>query len=139
MTDFPFHDFIAVTNGARSGRSCQGPSRLRRHPAGDLSLILRRSVEWLTKADLPDRIGDAGPLLLCARCLLERLVRHEIAVAVGAFAPDSMALQQLNAAYQNPAAHRANQSKGNRRAWPLLQESPLSSLSINQACPGPPV
>ncbi|MBP7592381.1 MAG: hypothetical protein KBA85_12295 [Chloroflexi bacterium] len=132
VTDFPFHDFIAVTNGARSTAVlAKGLHAYSATPSGDLSLILRRSVEWLTKADLPDRIGDAGPFFYVPDARCERLVRHEIAVAVGAFAPDSMALQQLNAAYQNPPLIARKQSKGNRRAWPLLQESlPLSSLSI---------
>lgn len=132
VTDFPFHDFIAVTNGERSTAVlAKGLHAYAATSSGDLSLIVRRSVEWLTKADLPDRIGDAGPFFYVPDARCERPVRHEVAVAVGAFAPDSMALQQLNAAYQTPPLIARKQSAGNRRAWPLLQESlPLSSLSV---------
>lgn len=132
VTTFPFHDFVAIA----SEDSCtavlaKGIHAYTADNAGTLSLTLRRAVEWLTKSGLGDREGDAGPFFYVPDGRCERTVQHEIAVAVGEFAPDSMTLQQLNAAFQNPPLIVHSQGTGSQTEWSLLQEDvPLSSLTL---------
>lgn len=148
VSTFPFHDFVAVTL-ASEGNAGAGPTvavlarGLHSYTAGDgaVTLLLQRAVQWLTRAELGNRVGDAGPFFYVPDARCERTVRHEVAVAVGPFAPDSMALQRLNAAFQNPAlivtvqrndAHVVP-GKGGSRSWGLLQEDvPLGSLHMRQ-------
>ena len=130
VSTFPFHDFVALSdeNGSVAVLS-QGTHAYAADEQGTLKLALRRSVEWLTKAGLKDRIGDAGPFFYVPDARCERSVRHEVAIAFGDFAGDSMAMQQLNAAYQNPPLIVKNRGDGERTSWQLLHEDlPLSSL-----------
>ncbi len=131
VSTFPFHDFVALSdeNGSVAVLS-KGTRAYAADEQGTLKLALRRSVEWLTKAGLKDRIGDAGPFFYVPDARCERSVRHEVAVAFGDFAGDSMDMQQLNAAYQNPPLIVKNKGNGERTSWQLLhEEMPLSSLA----------
>ena len=133
VTSFPFHDFVALSGDSScTAVLAKGLHAYTASEIGTLSLTLRRSVEWLTKADLRDRIGDAGPFFYVPDGRCERIVCHEVAVTVGDFAPDSLTLQRLNAAYQNPPLVVHNQNAGSQTTWHFLQESlPLSSLTIH--------
>ena len=98
---------------------------------GTVSLLLQRAVEWLTRADLRDRVGDAGPFFYVPDARGERTVRHEVAVACVPCAGDAMALQQLNAAYQAPPLVVRAEGSGSETSWRLLQENaPLSCLQV---------
>jgi hypothetical protein len=98
---------------------------------GTLRLPLRRSVEWLTRSNLADRVGDAGPFFYVPDARCERQVSHEIAVMVGDFGPDSAELLRLNAAFQNPPLLVRKQGRGSVTSWPFLKEAlPLSSLYL---------
>ena len=132
VTTFPFHDFVTVTDTKKTTAVlAKGIHSYRATPSGDIMLTLRRSVEWLTAANLENRIGDAGPFFYVPDARCERQVTHEIAVAVGDYAPDSLALQQLNAAYQNPPLIVSKTGEGTETEWSLLQENlPLSSLAV---------
>ena len=132
VTTFPLHEFVALAAEDRcTAVLAKGIHAYTATESGTVSLTLRRAVEWLTKAGLRDREGDAGPFFYVPDGRCERIVRHEIAVAVGSFEPDSMTLQQLNATYQNPPLIVGNQGTGSQTHWPLLSESlPLSCLTI---------
>ncbi len=134
VTDFPFHDFVALSSDRKPSVAVfsKGLRSYRADDEGAIMLTLRRAVEWVTKADLPDRIGDAGPFFYVPDARCERRVRHEIGLVAGQFEPQSMTLQQLNAAFQNPPLIVHANAKGERQAWQLLQEDlPLSSLSLS--------
>ena len=133
VTTFPFHDFVTISSeGKTTAVLAKGIHSYRVDTSGDIMLTLRRSVEWLTKANLKDRVGDAGPFFYVPDARCERHVTHEIAVAVGDYAPDSLALPQINAAYQNPPLLVSKKGVGTQTQWSLLQENlPLSSLSFH--------
>ncbi|WP_420632238.1 hypothetical protein [Candidatus Leptofilum sp.] len=132
VKDFPFHDFVAIGDE----QSCtavlaKGINAYTSTEDGTIALTLRRSVEWLTKADLRDREGDAGPFFYVPDGRCERTVYHEIAVAVGTFAPESMTLQKLNASFQNPPLIVQGEGNGSQTTWSLLAETlPMSALTV---------
>lgn len=130
---FPFHDLVAISD--RHGSSVVFARGLHAYQAekGTLSLTLRRSVEWLTRADLEWRVGDAGPFFYVPDARCERKVRHELAFAVLPYPATSMALQALNATFQNPPLVVRSGGCGARRHWEFLQENlPLSSLQVQE-------
>ena len=75
-----FHDFVAVRSGA-SGISV-GADGLREYSVlsdgSAIALTLFRSVGWLSRGDLPERRGDAGPRIETpsAQCLGEMTFRY---------------------------------------------------------------
>ncbi|MCA9949534.1 MAG: hypothetical protein KDE48_07815 [Anaerolineales bacterium] len=134
---FPFHDFVAVADGKTAvAVLAKGLRGYRATANGDIVLPLRRAVEWLTAANLENRVGDAGPFFYVPDARCERVVRHEVAVAFGLDTVDSVVFQALNAAYQNPPLLVANRAEGSRKSWQLttyrlLQEDvPLSGLHV---------
>ena len=132
VTDFPFHDFVAVGHeGGCTAVLAKGIHSYTANESGTIALTLRRSVEWLTKAGLRDREGDAGPFFYVPDGRCERTIHHQIAVAIGNFAPDSMTLQQINANYQNPPLIVHGDGGGSQTEWSLLAETvPLSALTV---------
>lgn len=132
VNTFPFHDMVSVTNGVETTAVfAKGVHAYRSEETGTLSLTLRRTAEWLTAANLQNRVGDAGPFFYVPDGRCERTVRHEVAAAVGQFPPEGMALQQLNAAYQNPPLVVRKAGAGTQMAWPVVQEDlPLSALFV---------
>ena len=129
---FPFQDFVAVSDGATSAVVlAKGLRSYQADDNGTIALTLRRAVEWLTAANLEHRVGDAGPFFYVPDARCERTVRHEIGVVLGAPSPDDMALQQLNAAFQNPPLIVESQGQGRQTEWAWRQENlPLSSLAL---------
>ncbi len=127
---FPFHDFVNMTGEAEVAMVlAKGVYAYQAQDNGQVAVTLRRSVEWLTKADLEYRVGDAGPFFYVPDARCERLVRHELAVAIGNF--DSQSQQQLNATFQNPPQIVEVHTTGEQTEWCVFQEnSPLSSLQI---------
>jgi alpha-mannosidase len=129
---FPFHDFVAVTDGRRTAAIlARGLRAYAADVQGVIRLPLRRAVEWLTRADLHNRIGDAGPFFYVPGARCERSERHELAVVCGEFAPESAQMQAINAAFQNPPLLVEVGGHGAQRSWPVLRaEAPLSSLHL---------
>jgi alpha-mannosidase len=129
---FPFHDFVAVTDGRRTAAIlARGLRAYAADVQGVIRLPLRRAVEWLTRADLRNRIGDAGPFFYVPGARCERSERHELAVVCGEFAPESAQMQAINAAFQNPPLLVEVGGHGAQRSWPVLRaEAPLSSLHV---------
>ncbi|MDT8306046.1 MAG: hypothetical protein RRC07_08930 [Anaerolineae bacterium] len=132
VTTFPFHDFVAVSDGdATAAVFARGLHAYRADGAGTVTLHLRRAVEWLTKTDLADREGDAGPAFYVPDARCERQVLHELAFAAGTFGPASTRLLALNATFQQPPLLVRKEGAGARRSWQLYRESlPQSSLRV---------
>jgi hypothetical protein len=133
VNTFPFHDFVAVGEGASAAAIfARGLHAYQADENGRVAVTLRRSVEWLTKPDLQHRAGDAGPLFYVPDARCERKVRHELAAAVGEFAADKLALHRLNAGYQcEPLIVKTDNTAGAQTVWQFLQEDlPMSSLHI---------
>ena len=137
VRSFPFHDFVAIegegetASGKTAAVFAKGINSYRAYEDGRLAITLRRSMEWVTKGNLANRIGDAGPFFYVPDAHCERLVRHELAFTAGDFAADSMELQRLNASYQNPPLIVQWDGEGTETNWPVLQaDMPLSSLQI---------
>ncbi len=132
VSTFPFHDFVALSDGSETlAVMAKGVHSYTADEQGNVRLMLRRAVEWLTRADLAHRVGDAGPFFYVPDARCERMVRHEVAVGFGSFDGDSMEMQRLNAAYQHPPLVVQTNGPGERTSWRLLAENaPLSSLQM---------
>ncbi len=132
VSTFSYHDFVAVSNAETTvAILAKGIHAYAAFADGTVTLTLRRAVEWLTKADLQYRVGDAGPFFYVPDGRCERTVRHELAIAMGQFPADSMTLQRLNVAFQNPPLIVQGKGNGSQTRWQLIQENiPLSSLQI---------
>jgi alpha-mannosidase len=132
VSAFPLQDYVAL--GDESATVAVFAKGIRSYAADDsgaISLLLQRSVEWLTRADLRKRVGDAGPFFYVPDARGERIVRHEVGVACVRDAGDSMALQRLNATFQLPPLLVRTAGSGGATSWRLLQEdAPLSSLQV---------
>jgi hypothetical protein len=132
VSAFPLQDYVAL--GDESATVAVFAKGIRSYVAdasGAISLLLQRSVEWLTRADLRDRVGDAGPFFYVPDARGERTVRHEVGVACVRDAGDSMAVQRLNAAFQLPPLLVRTAGSGSATSWRLLQEdAPLSSVQV---------
>ena len=133
VTNFPFHDFVALSDAATTvAVFAQGVRAYAADEAGAINLLLQRAVEWLTRADLRDRVGDAGPFFYVPDARGERRVRHEIGVACLPGAGDGMAVQRLNAAFQTPPLIVAAAGGGSTSTWQVFREdAPLSSLQVS--------
>ena len=101
ITEFPFHDYVAQSDGARTRAVLARGLRSYRSAAdGTLTVTLRRSVEWLARTDLELRSGDAGPAMYVPGARAERTVGHELAFAVVDGPLSDLAA--LSAAFHNP-------------------------------------
>lgn len=134
VESFPFHDFISI-GSAQSTVSvlAKGLRAYRVEAPGRVLLGLRRSVEWLTKANLRDRVGDAGPFFYVPDARCERGESHEVAVAFGpAGWIDTTSFQSLVAAYKTPPILVQTSGGGSETGWTWLKENvPLSGLYID--------
>ena len=83
VTEFPFHDFVALTDGTETRAVlAEGLRSYRSTSDGVISVALRRSVEWLALTGLQLRSGDAGPAMYVPGARCERMVEHRIGFAV---------------------------------------------------------
>ena len=132
VSTFPFHDLVAISDENSSAVvMAQGIRSYRADADGNISLTLRRSVEWLTAPDLQYRSGDAGPFMYVPDARCERMVKHEIAVLFSKASIDEMTIHSWNAGFQNPPLIVTAEGAGNQTEWQFLREDlPLSSLSI---------
>lgn len=130
---FPFHDFVAISDGVSTAAVlAKGLRAYRADDDGTISLTLRRAVEWLTRARLKYRVGDAGPFFYVPDARCERAVCHDIAVFFGPGGADGPALRRYNAGFQNPPLLVEARGDGQQTEWQFLQEElPLSSLYLH--------
>jgi hypothetical protein len=129
---FPFQDFLAFSSGERTAAIfARGLRAYTIDGPGKLRLPLRRSVEWLTRSNLQDRVGDAGPFFYVPDARCERSECHELGFALGNFSPDSIELVALNEAFHNPPLIVKAEGRGQQSAWQFWQENlPLSSIRV---------
>ncbi len=134
VTTFPFHDFVALAGAdGVTAVLARGLRAYAADPAGAIALPLRRAVEWLTRADLQNRVGDAGPFFYVPDARCERIVHHELAVVLGGPAVDSTDFLALNAAFQNPPLLVRKRGEGRRDSRVFLRVgAPLSSLQVHR-------
>lgn len=138
VRDFPFQDVVRYSAAGQDGFAilAQGIHSYCVDEVGTLRLTLRRSVEWLTKGALRDRAGDAGPFFYVPDARCERRVRHEVGVVPGNGALDEMALQAVNATFQNPPLLARVRGDGKQQTWQFLCEPLLlSSLRLQNGAP----
>jgi alpha-mannosidase len=131
---FPFQEFVATTDGTTTAAVlARGLHSYQADDQGTIAVTLRRSVEQLTRPNLNDRVGDAGPFFYVPDARCERTVKHELAVMISDVAVDDVAFHQINAGFQNPPLVVQVQGDGQQSQWQLLQEGlPLSSLRLHQ-------
>jgi alpha-mannosidase len=131
---FPFHDYVAVSDGSRTAAVlAKGVHAYEAEENGRISIILRRSIQWLTKSNLQHRIGDAGPFFYVPDARCERVIKHELAVMFLKSTVEEPAFQALNAGFQNPSIVAEARGAGRRRSWRLFNEYlPLSSMRIDK-------
>jgi alpha-mannosidase len=129
---FPFQEMLALAEGdVTAAILARGLHAYAADDQGTVRLVLSRAVEWLTKGNLEQRVGDAGPFLYVPDARGERVVEHVVGLAVGPFAPASLELQALNAAFQNPPMVVRAQGTGTHTTWAVLGEVvPVSSLTV---------
>ena len=129
---FPFQDFVGVTDGISSAIIfARGIRAYQSGENGEILLPLRRSVEWLTKSDLKNRVGDAGPFMYVPGARCERSVRHEIGVAMVGVDMNDLEVQRLNAAFSNPPIIVDSNGRNREESWQLLREDiPFSTMQI---------
>ncbi len=132
VRSFPFHDFVAIDDGTQTAAIfAKGIYAYRAFEDGKIAVTLRRSSEWLTRPNLKNRIGDAGPFFYVPDARCERTVKHELAFVTGNFSADSIELQRLNAAFQNPPLIVEWNGTGTETEWQFLQSDvPISSLRL---------
>jgi alpha-mannosidase len=132
VNTFPFQGFVAQQDGEQTAVIlADGLRAYTIDGTGKLRLPLRRSVEWLTRAGLQDRVGDAGPFFYVPGARCERIERHELGYAVGPFASNAMQLAVLNDSFQNPPLIVQTDGSGKRTEWQFWQEDvPLSGLEV---------
>lgn len=77
---FPFQNYVGVASGdSIEAVLARGIYAYHASNSGGLSLLLRRSVEWLTRTNLQGRSGDAGPVMYVPDARCERTVTHSFA------------------------------------------------------------
>lgn len=132
VATFPFQELLLIpAPDGHTALLARGRYAYEANGRGLVRLTLRRAVEWVTRSDLENRVGDAGPFFYVPDARCERTVTHEIAVAPSAPPPDSMALQRLNSAFQTPPLLVRGAGRGTERRWTLLaEEAPLSALQV---------
>ncbi len=103
VTEFPFHDFVALSSGERTGAVlAKGLRSYSSTSAGTIRVTLRRSAEWLALTDLQLRAGDAGPMMYVPLARCERVVTHELAIASLPGDLQSCGLVELSEWFHNP-------------------------------------
>jgi alpha-mannosidase len=129
VATFPFQEYLALCGGdqtaaifARGLRAytVDGPGRVR--------LPLRRSVEWLTRAGLQERVGDAGPFFYVPDARCERSERHELGLVLGHFSPDGLDVVALNESFQTPPLIVSGGAGTHSNLTFFQEDLPLSSL-----------
>jgi alpha-mannosidase len=132
---FPFHDMIVVENPKSSAAVyAQGIRAYRADTDGSVSLLLRRSVQWLTRQNLRDRQGDAGPVMYVPDARAEREVTHEVAWATFDGEKRLQHYYQWLEFFTNPPLIVEHTGGGKIGTWPVLMETlPTSGIFAKDA------
>ena len=133
INTFPFQEFVSLSDGTTSTTiMAKGLHSYQVTDSGKCAITLRRAIEWLTRPDLENRIGDAGPFFYVPDARCERTVSHLLSTMITHFDVNDPQFLNLSAEFQNPPLLVENYAGGVRSQWQLLQEDlPLSSLQID--------
>lgn len=134
VTEFPFHDFVALNNGERTAAVlAKGIRSYQSNAEGRITVALRRAVEWLALTDLELRSGDAGPMMYVPGARSEREVTHRFGIAFLYASVDSAAFVSLNESFHNPPViATVEEPSGNARSWDVFSAPlPLTGMSID--------
>ncbi len=102
-TDFPFHDFVAMSDGDHTAAVlAHGLRSYQSQATGEITVTLRRTAEWLALTGLTLRAGDAGPMMYVPGARCERQVTHRLAVAFLDGGVETSGLHEVSAAFQSP-------------------------------------
>lgn len=133
VTEFPFHDFVAMSSAVETRAvMAKGLRSYRSTSDGTISVALRRSVEWLALTGLQLRSGDAGPAMYVPGARSERWIEHRIGFAVLDGSIHASALHAVNEAFHNPpiVGTVAGTDADLPSVWTLLQaDLPLTGLT----------
>ncbi|NNF56436.1 MAG: hypothetical protein HKN03_18575 [Acidimicrobiales bacterium] len=103
VTEFPFHDFVAMSGSDRTvAVLAKGIRSYQSTVAGTISVTLRRSTEWLARTNLQLRSGDAGPMMYVPGARSERKVRHRIGLATCSGDVTDRWFGAINEQFHNP-------------------------------------
>lgn len=103
VTEFPFHDYVAIGDDTRSAAVLsKGLRSYRSTPEGTITITLRRSVEWIARIELELRSGDAGPAMYVPGARSERVVEHRIGFASLGAPLAASAITSLSETFHNP-------------------------------------
>ena len=134
VTEFPFHDFVALTNDGRTAAVLAKGIRSYQSTAdGQITVTLRRAAEWLALTDLQLRSGDAGPMMYVPGARSEREVTHRIGVAFLRASVDSNTFVALNESFHNPPAiATVDATSGDAQSWDVFSAPlPLTGLLMD--------
>lgn len=139
VTEFPFHDFVAMSSGQQTRAVLgKGLRSYRSQADGTISVSLRRSVEWLALTGLKLRSGDAGPAMYVPGARSERWIEHRIGFAVLSDSIDHSGLWAVNEAFQNPPMiGRVSESDSSGPTeWTVFEvDLPLTALTVIDDAP----
>ncbi len=132
IRSYPFHGLVGIAKDEQATTVlAKGIYAYRAYEAGRLAITLRRSVHWLTRPNLENRVGDAGPFFYVPDARGERTVKHEFAVIVGDIHPTSAAMLEQKAAFQTPPFVVEWQGAGAKTTQTALRgAAALSSIRI---------
>jgi len=127
---YPMQEFVGIKNQTTTTMiMAKGIYGYQATENGCIGVSLRRSTEWLTKAELKNRVGDAGPFFYVPDARCERTTTHEFGLVIGSL--EQSDLQRINAEFQNPPLIVQSNNQGNESEWHLFQaDLPLSSLQV---------
>ncbi len=129
---YPMHNFVGFQGSDRAAAvMARGNRSYQAFEDGTLLITLRRSVEWVTKVNLRNRIGDAGPLFYVPEARCERPVQHEIGFYCGDDRLDSQPFQTMLQAFHRVPLLVDKKGTGTQESGSFGQiPLPLSGLTI---------
>ncbi len=135
VTEFPFHDFVAMSASGRTvAVLAKGIRSYQSTDAGTITVTLRRSTEWLALTNLQLRSGDAGPMMYVPGARSERKVRHRIGLATLTGSVADPAFGAINEQFHNPPllARVTGSGEGPNR-WDVFSAPlPLTALFLDE-------
>ncbi len=132
VTEFPSHDFVAMTDDERTTAVfAAGVRSYQSTDEGLVTLTLRRSAEWLALTGLELRSGDAGPMMYVPTARSERVVSHHLGLAVLRGGLAECGLHRHNEAFHNPpvVASVADGDPTGPTSWTVMSaDLPVTSI-----------
>lgn len=103
VTEFPMHDFVALSSDEHTAAVlAKGVRSYRTDATGTITVTLRRAAEWLALTGLQLRSGDAGPMMYVPTARSERRIVHRLGYVRLAGSIDECGLHAINEGFHNP-------------------------------------